>query len=478
MMNVYSEFQNICRRRFLTQTTRGAGIAALSSLMVHANGSCHASGVLQATHVPARAKNVIHIFFSGGPSQMDLYDPKPRLREMNGQEIPKSVVGNQRLTTMTREQAQFPLAGSQFRFLPCGDSGTELSELLPHLSTVVDRLTIIRSLYTEPINHDPAVTFLQTGSSVTGRPCLGSWVSYGLGTENANLPAFIVLLSQGARGGQPVLSKYWHSGFLPGQHQGTQFRSQGEAVINLADPEGISRNDRRRIVTAVNDLNRIKSDAVFDPEIEARINAFELAFQMQTSVPGLMDLSQEPQHILQMYGAEPGQASFANNCLLARRLIERGVRFVQLFDKDWDHHADLPAKIRRKTQETDRGCAALIRDLEQRGLLEDTLVICGGEFGRTAYTQGALTATNYGRDHHPRCFTSWLAGGGIRPGMVVGRTDEFAYNIVEDPIPVHDLQATILHCLGIDHKRLTWRHQGRDFRLTDVHGQVIEKILA
>jgi uncharacterized protein (DUF1501 family) len=465
------------RRRFLLQSSRGLGAAALASLLPGSK-SAHAAALSDGLHFPAKAKNVIYIFLSGGPSQMDLFDPKPKLNELNGQEIPKSVVGMQRLTTMTRDQKEFPLAGSQFKFSKCGESGLELSELLPNLATVADKISVIRSLYTEPINHDPAVTFLQTGSSITGRPCIGSWVSYGLGTENADLPAFIVLLSVGSPGGQPVLSKYWHSGFLPGHYQGSQFRSQGEAVIDLADPDGLSRDDRRRIVSAVNDLNRLKLQSTFDPEIEARINAFELAFQMQSSVPQLMDVAGEPKHVLEAYGAEPGRASFANNCLLARRLVERGVRFVQLYDKDWDHHANLPQKLRKKTEETDRGCAALIRDLEQRGLLDETLVICGGEFGRTAYTQGQLTATDYGRDHHPRCFSVWLAGGGIKPGVVLGKTDDFAYNIAEDPIHVHDLQATILRCLGIDHERLTYRFQGRDFRLTDIHGRIVDRLLA
>jgi uncharacterized protein (DUF1501 family) len=292
------------------------------------------------------------------------------------------------------------------------------------------------------------------------------------------MPAFVVLLSGPARGGQPLLSKYWHSGFLPGRHQGVQFRAKGEPVMSLADPEGTSRDDRRRIVSAVNDLNRIKLETAGDPEIEARINAFELAFQMQSSVPELADLSGEPKHILEMYGAEPGKASFANNCLLARRMVERGVRYVQLYDKDWDHHADLPAKMRLKCKETDQACAALIKDLAQRGLLEDTLVIWGGEFGRTAYCQGGLTADNYGRDHHPRCFTVWMAGGGIKPGVVLGKTDDFAYNVAEDAVHVHDLQATILHCLGIDHERLTFRFQGRDYRLTDVSGHVVDRLLA
>ena len=470
------------RRHFLTQTSRGLGTAALASLLspnaTFGNAPTGVPGSLAAPHIAPRAKRVIYLFMSGAPSQMDLFDHKPKLREMNGQEIPKSVVGTQRLTTMTREQKMFPVAGSQFKFTRQGDAGLEVSELLPYTSKIVDRIAVIRSMYTEPINHDPAVIFLQTGSSVTGRPCLGSWMSYGLGTENANLPAFVVLLSSKTPGGQPLLSKYWHSGFLPGRHQGVQFRGSGDPVMGLTDPAGVSRDDRRRIVSAVNDLNSQRFEVTGDPEIEARINAFELAFKMQTTVPDLMDVASEPQHILDLYGAQPGQASFANNCLLARRMIERGVRFVQLYDKDWDHHADLPTKVRAKTKETDQACAGLIQDLAQRGQLDDTLVIWGGEFGRTAYCQGNLTATTYGRDHHPRCFTMWMAGGGIKPGVVLGKTDDFSYNIAEDPIHVHDLQATILHCLGIDHERLTYRFQGRDYRLTDVSGKVIQRLLA
>jgi hypothetical protein len=470
------------RRDFLLRASRGLGAAALAGLLAplksHAADSEFFAGPLATTHFAPRARRAIYLFMSGGPAQMDLFDHKPKLRELNGQEIPKTVIGAQRLTTMTRSQTAFPIAGSQFSFSRHGDSGLELSDLLPHTSTIVDRIAVIRSMYTEPINHDPAVMFLQSGSSITGRPCLGSWLSYGLGTENENMPAFVVLLSGPARGGQPLLSKYWHSGFLPGKHQGVQFRASGEPVMSLANPTGVSREDRRRIVTAVNELNQLKLATAGDPEIEARINAFELAFQMQTTVPDIMDLANEPQHILDLYGAEPGKASFANNCLLARRMIERGVRFVQLYDKDWDHHGDLPTKIRVKCQDVDKACAALVKDLAQRGLLEDTLVIWGGEFGRTAYCQGNLSADNYGRDHHPRCFTVWLAGGGIKPGIVLGKTDEFAYNIVEDAIHVHDLQATILHCLGIDHERLTYRFQGRDYRLTDISGRVVDRLLA
>lgn len=474
--------RHVLRRRFLQQTTGGLGTAALSVLLsparTQAAKSAGVPGILPETHFAPKARRVIYLFMSGGLSQMDLFDPKPKLREMNGAEMPKDVVGTQRLTTMTRDQKAFPVAGAQFTFSRHGDAGLELSELLPHTATIVDRIAVIRSMHSEAINHDPAVMLLQTGSALAGRPCLGSWLSYGLGTENENMPAFVVLLSGPARGGQPLLSKYWNNGFLPGRHQGVQFRAAGEPVMSLSDPAGVSREDRRRIVTAVNELNREKLVTTGDPEIEARINAFELAFQMQATVPELMNLGNEPKHILEMYGAEPGKPSFANNCLLARRMIENGVRFVQLYDKDWDHHADLPKKLRLKCWETDQAAAALIKDLSQRGLLEDTLVVFGGEFGRTAYCQGGLTTDNYGRDHHPRCFTVWLAGGGIKPGLVLGKTDDFSYNIVEDPVHVHDLQATILHCLGIDHKQLTYRFQGRDYRLTDVSGQVVERLLA
>ncbi len=479
---ISSPLQTALRRQFLHRTSGGLGAAALASLFAQdaksgAADKTPSNGILAETHFAPRARRVIYLFMSGGPAQMDLFDHKPRLNEMQGQEIPKSVVGEQRLTTMTRSQSSFPIAGSHYKFSQVGDAGLEVSELLPHIGGIADRIAVIRSMHSEPINHDPAVMFFQTGSSITGRPCLGSWLSYGLGTENSNLPAFVVLLS-GPTGGQPLLSKYWHSGFLPSRHQGVQFRSKGDPVMSLTNPAGISRDDRRRIVSAVNDLNRLKLEESGDPEIEARINAFELAFQMQTTVPELMEIADEPQHILDMYGAKPGEASFANNCLLARRLLERGVRFVQLYDKDWDHHQELPKKMPVKCRDVDQACAALIKDLAQRGLLEDTLVIWGGEFGRTTYCQGGLTPETYGRDHHPRCFTVWLAGGGIKPGIVIGKTDDFSYNIAEDPIHVHDLQATILHCLGIDHERLTYRFQGRDYRLTDISGHVVDRLLA
>lgn len=464
----------LTRRRFLLHTSRGLGTVALATLFNQATFGAETSA--RGPDFSPRAKRVIYLFMSGAPSQMDLFDPKPLLGRMNGQEIP---IGSQRLTTMTSGQQSFPLACSHFRFQRAGDAGLEISELLPCTATIVDRIAVIRSMYTEPINHDPAITFVQTGSSLTGRPCLGSWLSYGLGSENADLPAFIVLTSTGKRiGGQPILSKYWHSGFLPGRHQGVQFRSSGNAVMGIANPSGISTEDRKESILAINELNRMRLDLVGDPEIEARINSYELAFQMQASVPELMRIEDEPQHILDMYGAEPRANTFATNCLLARRMVERGVRCVQLFDKDWDHHRDLPDELRQKAKEVDQASAALICDLEQRGLLNDTIVIWGGEFGRTAYCQGKLTPKTYGRDHHPRCFTVWVAGGGIKPGIVLGTTDDFSYNILEDPVHVHDLQATILYCLGINHEKLTYRFQGRDFRLTDVSGQVVQPLLA
>lgn len=464
------------RRSFLIRTSAGLGSAALASLL---NPQLFAaqSGALDNPHFAAKAKRVIYLFMSGGPSHIDLLDYKPIVNELSGQELPASVRGSQRVTTMTRGQKSFPVAGSAFRFSQHGSSGTWFSELLPHTATIADDIAIVRSMVTEPINHDPAVTFIQTGSGIAGRPTLGSWLSYGLGSENKNLPDFIVLLS-GSTFGQPLLSRYWHNGFLPSQHQGVQFRSSGDPVMYLSNPHGVSREARAGVIQSIGALNRLKYDALGDPEIQARIASFELAYRMQNSVPELMNFASEPKHVLDSYGAEPGKPSFAANCLLARRLAERGVRFIQLYHRDWDHHLELPKKLPILAKETDQGCAALIRDLKRLGMLDDTLVIWGGEFGRTTYSQGKLTKTDYGRDHHPRCFTMWLAGGGIRPGIVLGKTDDFAYNVVEDPVHVHDLQATILHQMGINHEKLTYRFQGRDFRLTDVSGKVVEKLLA
>jgi hypothetical protein len=376
---------------------------------------------------------------------------------------------------MTSGQKQLLCVGSPFQFAKHGQCGLEISELLPHLSNVVDDLALIRGMHTEPINHDPAVTFIGTGHQQPGRPTMGAWVSYGLGSENQNLPAFIVLLSGG--GGQPLLGRYWINGFLPSNHQGVQFRGQGDPVLFVSNPPGLSAKTRRQLLDGIQDLNRIQLDAVKDPEIATRIDAYELAYRMQTSVPELMDISKEPKEVLEMYGAEPGKGSFANNCLLARRLAERDVRFIQLFHRDWDHHSDLPNSIKKQCEQTDQASAALITDLKQRGLLDDTLVIWGGEFGRTSYSQGEIKKDSFGRDHHPRCFSIWMAGGGIKGGIAYGKTDDFGYNLLDEGVHVHDFHATVLHCLGIDHEKLTYRSQGRDFRLTDVAGNVVKELL-
>jgi hypothetical protein len=398
------------------------------------------------------------------------------LKELTGTELPKSVRGDQRITGMTSGQKQLLVVGSPFEFKKHAKCGAELSELLPHTAKIADDIAIIRSMHTDPINHDPAVTFLGTGSQQPGRPTVGSWVTYGLGSDNKNLPAFVVLLS--GSGGQPLQARYWGNGFLPGNYQGVQFRGQGDPVLYVSNPKGIDGRIRRQLIDSMQEFNRIQLGALGDPDIATHIDNYELAFRMQTSVPELMDIAKEPREILELYGAEPGKSSYANNCLLARRLAERGVRFVQLCHRDWDHHGDLPNQIRKQAKLTDQASAALITDLKQRGLLEDTLVIWGGEFGRTTYSQGEITKTSFGRDHHPRCFSIWMAGGGIKPGVTLGKTDDFAYNLVEDPVHVHDFHATMLRCLGIDHKKLTYRSEGRDFRLTDVAGKVVTALLA
>jgi hypothetical protein len=430
---------------------------------------------LGATHVAPRARNVIYLFMAGGPSHVDLLDHKPTLTARHGQQMPTSVLGSQRVTLLTRNQGHFKAVATPYRFARHGRSGQELSELLPHLATCADELCIVRSLHSEPINHDPAVTFMQTGRAQPGLPCMGSWVSYGLGSENRDLPAFIAMISGPMD--QPVHSRYYHSGFLPAQHQGTYFQATGDPVLYLSNPEGMDARVRGQIVDGVNELNRLRLGQVRDPEIEARINSFEMAFRMQTSVPELMGLQGETQHDLNLYGpdvATPG--SFARNCLLARRLVERGVRFVQLFHRGWDQHHAIVSDLRRQAAATDQAAAGLLKDLKNRGLLEHTLVIWGGEFGRTSFSQGD-PAGPYGRDHHARCFSYWLAGGGIKKGLTYGATDEFGYNVTEDPIHVNDLHATILYCLGIDHQRLTYRCGGRDFRLTDVAGRVVDGLL-
>lgn len=464
------------QRRGILQT------AALASLMGVANacGTAPAPGPLTPPHFQPRAKRVIYLFQSGAPSQLDLFDHKPGLRNLRGTELPDSIRGSQRLTGMTSRQPSFPIAPSKYRFRQHGESGAWFSELLPHTARVADELCIVKTVHTEAINHDPAVTFFQTGAQLAGRPSIGAWLSWGLGAENSNLPAFVAMISQGSGNpnDQPLYDRLWGSGFLPSQYQGVKFRSSGDPVLFLSNPAGVDAGLRRGLLDDLAELNRQKLVDVSDPEIATRTAQYELAFRMQTSVPELTNTSSEPNHIFDLYGPDsrtPG--TFAANCLLARRLAERGVRFIQLFHRGWDQHLNLPRQIEGQCRDTDQPAAALLQDLRQRGLLDETLVIWGGEFGRTVYCQGQLTAENYGRDHHPRCFTVWMAGGGIRPGMTRGETDDFSYNIVQHPVHVHDLHATILHALGIDHTRLVYRFQGRYFRLTDVHGKVVEELL-
>ena len=469
--------QQMNRRNFLAGSGIGLGAMALGSLLDPSRAIAAEAGS-GLPHFAPKAKRVIYLFQSGAPSQMDLFDYKPSLKEKRGIDLPDSIRMGQRITTMTSGQKRLPVAPSIFKFDRHGRSGAWLSELLPHTAKIVDDLCFIKSMQTEAINHDPAITFIQTGSQLAGRPSMGAWVAYGLGSMNQDLPAFVVMLSRGGTD-QPLYDRLWGSGFLPTRYQGIKLHGGKEPVLYLANPAGCSSQLRREMLDDLGELNRIRHADTGDPEILTRVAQYELAFRMQASVPELTDLSREPKHILDLYGPDvrkPG--SYAANCLLARRLAERGVRFIQLYHMGWDHHGTLPKQIRNQCRDTDQPSAALIHDLKQRGLLDDTLVIWGGEFGRTIYSQGELTADNYGRDHHPRCFTIWLAGGGVKAGLTFGETDDFSYNIVRDPVEVYDLNATILHLLGIDHKRLTFRFQGRDFRLTDVHGEVMTRILA
>ena len=478
---------NINRRQFFGRATAGIGTAALSTLLTE-EGLATVAGQTPSLQkfsdtqqITPRAKRVIYLFQSGAPSQMDLFDYKPRLEKLHGSELPGEVRQGQRLTTMTSIQDRFPLTKSPFSFERVGQSGATLSELLPHHKKIADDLCFVRSLHTEAINHDPGITFFQTGSQIPGRPSIGAWLSYGLGSENRDLPAFVVMLSRGSGrpNAQPLFDRLWGAGFLPTSHQGVKLRSTGEPVLFLNNPQGTSRLQRRRLLDDLAKMNQLQLDRVQDPEISTRIAQYEMAYRMQASVPELTDISGEPQHILDMYGPEvTRKGSYAYNCLLARRMAERGVRFVQLFHIGWDQHDFLVKHLTNQCRDTDQASAALVADLKQRGLLEDTLVVWGGEFGRTVYTQGKLDDPASGRDHHPRCFTIWLTGGGVRGGMSYGETDDFCYNIVRDPVHVHDLHATLLHLLGVDHKQQTFRFQGRDFRLTDVHGQVVTGILA
>jgi Protein of unknown function (DUF1501) len=481
------QLQLMTRRHFFGRASTGLGTIALASLL---NGSLHAdaggpnrsgAGVDGFPNFAPKAKRVIYLFQSGAPSQMDLFDDKPVLPRLQGTELPDSVRMGQRLTGMTSRQARFPVAASRFRFARRGQSGATVSDLLPYTAGVVDDLCFIKSMHTEAINHDPAVTFFQTGAQLAGRPSIGAWISYGLGSETTDLPAFVVMISQGSGNpnGQPLYDRLWGSGFLPTTYQGIKFRSQGDPVLYLSDPPGLTSAARRRMLDDLARLDALNHQSFGDPEILTRIAQYEMAYRMQTSIPELTDLSSEPNSVFELYGPDarrPG--TYAANCLLARRLAERGVRFIQLFHRGWDQHTHLPTQIAGQCRDTDRASAALVSDLKQRGMLDETLVVWGGEFGRTVYCQGRLTAEDYGRDHHPRCFTVWLAGGGIQPGIAYGATDDYGYNIVRDPVHVHDLHATILHCLGIDHTKLTFRYQGRHHRLTDVHGAVVRKILA
>ncbi len=475
------------RRHFLSNLSLGLGSLALGNLL-GCTGTGQATGVeaqtgtkgiLDLTHSYPKAKRIIYLFQSGGPSQLDLFEYKPLLTKMHGEELPESVRMGQRLTGMTSGQSTKPLTASLYSFDQYGKSGAWMSELLPHTSKIVDDLCFIKTMHTEAINHDPAITFFQTGSQQPGRPSMGSWLSYGLGSANRNLPGFIVLLSRGAQRPQPIYSRLWGNGFLASLHQGVQFRSGKDAVLYLDNPDGVTAPSRRKMLDVLADLNTKHMHDFGDPEIQSRIAQYEMAYRMQTSVPEAMDLSQEPDEVFELYGEEarrPG--TYAANCLLARRMAERDVRFIQLYHLGWDHHSDLPRELESQCRDTDQATAALITDLKRRGLLEDTLVVWGGEFGRTNYSQGKLTSDNYGRDHHPRCFTIWMAGAGIQPGYSHGKTDDFGYNIVEDGVHVHDFQATLLHLLGVDHELLTFKHQGRRYRLTDVHGQIVNQILA
>ena len=488
-MNPLHDFASaLNRRRLFGQSAGGLGAAAVMALMgrqrlAGADSRGESSpGISEIPHFAGKARRVIFLFQSGAPSQLDLFDNKPKLRELHGTELPDSVRQGQRITEMTQGQKSFPCASSIFRFRQHGECGAWISELLPHTASVVDDIAIIRSVNTDAINHDPAITLINTGTQQLGKPSMGSWLSYGLGSEGHDLPAYIVLISQGTGlvGGQPLFSRLWSSGFLPSNHQGVRFRSGSDPVLYLSNPPGIDRGSRRAMLDGLAGLNQIKAALVGDPEIHTRIAQYEMAFRMQSSVPELLDLTAEPKSIFELYGpASRTPGTFAANCLLARRLAERGVRFIQLYHRGWDQHGNLPRQIRGQCTDVDQASAALIRDLKTRGMLDETLVVWGGEFGRTVYAQGELARDNYGRDHHGRCFSVWMAGGGIRGGVQHGETDDYCYNVVKDSVPVRDLNATIMHCLGIDHERLTFRFQGLDQRLTGVEpANVVREVLA
>jgi uncharacterized protein (DUF1501 family) len=476
----------LTRRQLFGRASKGIGVAALAGLL---NPNLFAAeerdpktgGLVGLPDFAPKAKRVIFLHQSGAPSQIELFDYKPKLMEMAGTELPDSIRKGQRITGMTSGQNSLPVAPSIFKFERYGQNGTYVSELLPHTAKIVDDIAVVKTVNTDAINHDPAITFIQTGFQQPGRPSMGSWVTYGLGSENQNMPAFVVLISQAnaLNRDQPLFTRLWSSGFLPSKYQGVRFRASGDPVLYLKNPDGIDAQTRRAMLDSVAQLNHITEQSYGDPEISTRITQYEMAYRMQSSIPELTDLSKEPESTFELYGPDsrkPG--TYAANCLMARRLAERGVRFIQLYHRGWDQHNDLPRDIALQAKGTDQASAALVTDLKQRGLLDDTLIVWGGEFGRTVYCQGQLTKTNYGRDHHPRCFAMWFAGGGMKRGFVMGETDDYSYNVVSDPVPIHDVQATILHCLGIDHTRLTYKFQGRHFRLTDIAGNVVKPILA
>jgi hypothetical protein len=469
------------RRNFLLRTASGLGAVALGGLLGNgAQGAAPREKELESIRqrVAPKAKRVVYLFMAGGPSQLETFDYKPQLKNMLGKGLPDSVRKGQRLTGMSANQAVLPIAPSLYKFGQHGKNQTWVSELLPYTAKVVDELCLIKSLYTEQINHDPAITFFQTGHQLPGRPSIGSWVSYGLGSENQNLPAFIVLVSKDAAKDQPLYARLWGNGFLPSEYQGVQFRSGKDPVLFLNNPAGYDGNDRKEMLDYLTQLNKLQNESWGDPEVNARMAQYEMAFRMQTSVPEVMDTTHEPKEVFELYGPESrNKGTYAANCLLARKLLEKDVRFVQLYHQGWDHHGSLPQGMNKQCEQIDRATAGFIVDLKRRGLLEDTLVVWGGEFGRTVYSQGKLTATDYGRDHHPRCFTMWMAGAGVKAGFSYGQTDDFSYNIVKDPVHVHDFQATLLHLMGVDHEQLIYKYQGRRFRLTDVEGKVVKAIL-
>ena len=486
-MNPLDEFNNLnTRRHFLNTGARGLGALAAASLMnpgLLQGGlapSTAGGGALGRLHFAPKAKRVIYLFFSGGPSHIDMYDYHPAMRKNHGIELPDSIRNGQRLTGMTSGQKSFPCVAPMFDFSRCGQHGTWVSELLPNIAKIVDDIALVKSVHTEAINHDPAITCINTGTQQPGRPSLGAWLDWGLGSPNQNLPGYVVMISKGRGQSQALYDRLWGSGFLPSKHQGVKFRRVGDPVLYLSNPPGIDKSSRRKMLDGIARINQAKYQETGDPEIQARIAQYEMAYRMQTSVPELVDLSNEPKHVTDLYGKNAKtKGTFAHNCMIARRLAEREVPYVQLFHRGWDQHGSLPSKLRQQCEDIDQPAAALVQDLKQRGMLKDTLVVCGGEFGRTIYSQGKLTKDNHGRDHHGRAFSMWMAGGGIKAGIEYGKTDDFAYNILENPVHINDFNATILHCLGIDHERFTYRYQGLDQRLTGVEGaHVVKDILA